>query len=339
MMWGKKQSTGNRKNVRRKPSKVKNVPKSSTKRATKRTTPSRRRKTGNEQSTGVITSIKNVLFSRLLKWTVTLAVLATALGFAGHASYILLNQPLENIRLHADLERVTPLEVEAVLSEYKQTGFLELPLNDIKNSLEALPWVDRAEVKRQWSNWLVVTLNEQVAVARWGKSGLLNSRGELIMRNAQARYLPPELPQLDGPEKSEWRVAQRYLELHTLLKQHGLYLTHLQQDARGAWQFTLSNGMQVELGKHSTDERLRRFANSVLPKMLNYERVAAVIDLRYGNGFSVKWRDQDVIPPQQLIDPELTTPESTTSTTTKQKMNLQTFSIMTQVDTQGRHYG
>ena len=50
---------------------------------------------------------------------------------------------------------------------------------------------------------------EQTAAARWGESGLLNTRGELFVR--AAAHVPAELPRLSGPEGTESQVAQRYM--------------------------------------------------------------------------------------------------------------------------------
>ena len=64
-----------------------------------------------------------------------------------------------------------------------------------------------------------VKIVEQVAAARWGDDGLLNTRGELFARDA--RHVPPELPRLSGPEGTEAEVAQRYLAMQGRLAEAG----------------------------------------------------------------------------------------------------------------------
>ena len=54
-------------------------------------------------------------------------------------------------------------------------------LDAIQRAVEALPWVDHARVQRHWPNGLHVQVSEQTAAARWGESGLLNTRGELFV--------------------------------------------------------------------------------------------------------------------------------------------------------------
>ena len=233
--------------------------------------------------------------SALVKGLFVAALSLSLLGSAGYVVFNALNKPVKSVTLKANLERVTALEIEAVMSGFKKVGFLELNLDDIQKELEDLSWVDRAEVQRLWPNRLMLTLQEQVAVARWNDQGLLNSRGELILQKSQLS-LPPELPNLIGPENSEWRVAQRYLELYNLVRNYGLFIKTLELDKRGSWQFTLSNEMKVKLGKHQTDKRLQRFVKEVLPKIqsqyfVNNLQSVKTFDMRYSNGFSVDWHD------------------------------------------------
>ena len=93
----------------------------------------------------------------------------------------------------------------------------------MRQSLEKIAWVDRAQVERSWPNGLRVFMTEQVAGARGVSTGLLNTRGELFLRDA--RYMPPELPQLDGPEGSEAEVARLYLDTYPRLLAVGMRLS------------------------------------------------------------------------------------------------------------------
>ena len=98
---------------------------------------------------------------------------------------------------------------------------------------------------------------EQIAAARWGERGLLNTRGELFV--SDARHIPPELAQLAGPPGKESTVAQRYLAAQGRLIEAGMRLTALRLDARGAWEFDLANGVTVRLGRRQVDERFETF--------------------------------------------------------------------------------
>src|SRR5690606_6661673 len=127
---------------------------------------------------------------------------------------LVVDRPVRKIEAVGHFQRVTPAQIEqavtAALAAHARTaGFLSIDLGAVRRRVETLDWVDSARVERRWPNALRVRVIEQTPAARWGESGLLNTRGELFLRNA--RHIPPELPQLAGPAGSEWRVAQLYL--------------------------------------------------------------------------------------------------------------------------------
>ena len=231
----------------------------------------------------------------LVKSASLVSIVLVSLISLGYVSYKALDKPLDKVELSARFERVSTLDIEKVLAKYKQSKFLSIDLISLQRELEHVAWVDVAEVRRQFPAKLIVTLTEHVAAARWGEAGLLNTRGELILK--ETRYLPPELPRLQGPEGSEWQVAQKYLELRKTVLGFGLNIEYLSMDARGAWHFNLSNGMQVKIGREATDQRFYRFEKRVLPLLFKLEQGIKSVDMRYSNGFAVKW--QTVIPTEE----------------------------------------
>jgi cell division protein FtsQ len=124
-----------------------------------------------------------------------LALLLALGAFAG--GYVLLDVPLRSIEMEAPFQRVTAMQIEAAMRGALTGGFLSVNLDQVQHALDALPWVDRARVRRIWPAGLHVTISEQVAAARWGESGLLNTRGELFVTDV--RQMPAELPVLAGP--------------------------------------------------------------------------------------------------------------------------------------------
>jgi len=200
----------------------------------------------------------------------------------------LLDRPVE-IEVRGGGQRVTELDVRAALAQFDGAGFIAVKLDAVRAAAEALPWVDRARVERAFPAQLRVTVTEQVAAARWGENGLLNTRGELFI--SDARFGLPELPGLSGPAGSEWRVAQRYLEVHRLITPLGFEVKSLRLSARGAWDFTLGGGLQIHLGRQETHQRLLRLARVVVPRIQDLQARVEYVDMRYSNGFAIGWRE------------------------------------------------
>ena len=108
---------------------------------------------------------------------------------------------------------------------------------------------------------------------------------------ANARRVPPELPQLIGPDGGESQVAQRYLAAQGRLIECGLRLAALRLDARGAWQLDLSNGISVRLRPPPGRRSLRSLHPAQPCRPLpGVRKTVAYVDMRYSNGFAVGWK-------------------------------------------------
>src|SRR5580704_3271341 len=200
-----------------------------------------------------------------------------------------LDRPVRVISMDGSFQRVSPGQIEKAVAPFAQAGFMSADLDGIQRAVESLPWVERARIQRRWPNSLHVTVIEQTAAARWGESGLLNTRGELFVRSAT--HVPAELPRLSGPEGTESQVAQRYLSVQGRMLEAGMRIAALRLDERGAWEMDLDSGVTVRLGRREVDERIDRFirtASQVISHRLNE---VTYVDMRYSNGFAIGWRN------------------------------------------------
>ena len=203
---------------------------------------------------------------------------------------IALDQPVERVAIEGRFQRVSPIDIEkAVRDVSRGQGLVAIDLSAVGDAVRRLPWVDTVSVRRSWPRGLSVFVVEQVPVARWGETGLLNTRGEVFVHDA--RHVPPELPELAGPPGTEQLVTERYLAVQGKLVEAGMRLTSARLDPRGAWEVRLDNGVTLRLGRRQVDERFARFMEAA--SRLVAVRAADIdyIDLRYTNGFAVGWRN------------------------------------------------
>ncbi len=217
------------------------------------------------------------------------AAVVAVLGIAGSLTLGALDQNIAQVNVSGRFQRVSPLEVEqAVKARVRDMGLVSVDLDAVRRAVEQLPWVDRATVERSWPRALEILVVEQVAAARWGANGLLNTRGELFI--SEARHISAELPRLSGPRGSESDVARRYLAAQGQLIEAGMRLTAVRLDARGAWEFDLDNGITVRLGRRQIDERFGRFVQAGVGQIAAHASDIQYIDMRYTNGFAIGWR-------------------------------------------------
>lgn len=218
------------------------------------------------------------------------ASVLAVLGLVGASVWGLgmaLDRPIAKVEVGGQFQRVALLQIEEVVAPFRGEGLLSVDLDALRNALQKIDWVDRVRVERKWPNAVSVRITEHVAAARWGEEGLMNTRGELFI--TQARYVPPELPQLIGPAGTESQVAQLYLRTYPRLLDVGMRLARVELDARGAWQLTLANDVIVRLGRQDLDGRLERFIRVASPLVATRGGEVRYVDLRYSNGFSVGW--------------------------------------------------
>jgi len=210
-----------------------------------------------------------------------------------------LDRPIRSIEINGPFQRVTALQIEEAISDELEDGFVSADLNAIRRRIVALPWIDEATVARRWPSRLRITVTEQVPAAIWGDSGLLNVRGELFVNSV--RHVPAELPRLSGPEGSSAEVARRYLEVRDRLIPVGLDLRRVHLDARGAWEMTLQNGVEIRLGRREIEARTELFLDIVADIITSRAADIQYVDMRYSNGFTIGWNNGSNTP---MTDPE-----------------------------------
>jgi cell division protein FtsQ len=212
------------------------------------------------------------------------------LVFAFAAALLVLRSPLfplREVQLRGELAHTTGAEVEQAVRGRIEGNFFAVDLAQPRAALEQLPWVRRVQVRRVWPDRLEVTLEEHVALARWGDTGLVNVQGERFAGKSDAA-----LPLLAGPTGSETEVARRFRRFAQLLAPLNAPLDALILSPRRAWQARLGGGLTIELGRDApndpVDGRLERFV-AVHPQTLaRMQRKHEYVDLRYPNGFALR---------------------------------------------------
>lgn len=192
--------------------------------------------------------------------------------------------PLRHVEVKGDLRHVTYQQVSYIVSSEFKGNFFTLDLVKVGNGFQKLPWVRNVSLRRQWPDTLEVNMEEHVALARWANGGLVNTRGELFQAATGA-----ELPVFTGPEGSEKEISERYAAFKQTLAPLKLQPVTLTLSDRRAWQMKLNNGLVVELGRDKVEARLAKFARVYGTTIARLPRQVAHVDLRYPNGFAVRF--------------------------------------------------
>lgn len=204
------------------------------------------------------------------------------------------DQPIARVSVQGDLHYVSREEVARQVAPFVQSSFFHVDLESMHGELERIPWIAEARVRRVWPDQVLIQLEEQLPVARWGDEALLNNQGVAFAPGKLAGY--EHLPRLWGPQRAQQQVMQQYQMLSQLLRPLDLTVASLELRERGSWFVTTGRGIELLLGRDHVVEKLRRFI-SVYDKTLKQdsENIARV-DLRYPNGMAVAWRQPPAAP-------------------------------------------
>lgn len=232
---------------------------------------------------GALTRIKQLV------WPLLLVALGVGLYELGSRILPLADQPIELISVQGELQYIDPVAVQAVIQPYLNESFLGIDLNAMRTDLAQMPWVASAAVTRVWPSQLIVHLDEQLPVARWGDEALLNNAGKAFKPEDISRFA--DLPQLDGPQRAKQRVMQYYQQFNRLLRPYGQGVAKLELRERGSWFLTTQDGIEVLLGRDELVDKMQRFLTIDQHMLAAYRQQIARVDLRYNNAMAVAWRE------------------------------------------------
>jgi cell division protein FtsQ len=194
--------------------------------------------------------------------------------------------PIKEVRVLGELQHVTREQVEATVRKQLAGNFFTVDIAGARKAFERLPWVRRVEVRRVWPDGLHVVLDEHVAIARWGDSGLVNSHGEVFSAASDAR-----LPVFNGPPGSAAEMARRYAWFREELARVRQAPAELTLSQRRAWELRLTSGLLLKLGRDRVDERITTFLSVYEGTVAPVSTRLDYVDLRYPNGFAVRISD------------------------------------------------
>lgn len=194
--------------------------------------------------------------------------------------------PIKVVRIDGSLKYLQIGNLESAVASVVSGGFFNIDLERIRAAAEKLAWVESASVKRIWPDTVVMTVQEKQALARWGKRALVTAAGDVFIPPAG---FPENLPGLSGPDSRAAEVIERFAIETQRFNKHGLKVSGLDLNSRGAWSISFGNGLKVAVGRTSINTRLRRL-DKYLSTLKQAKGMPVNIDLRYRYGMAVTWK-------------------------------------------------
>ena len=150
--------------------------------------------------------------------------------------------------------------------------------------------MQKVNVNKKWPNTLQVKLIEQKAVAIWNQNKLLNEDGNIFSVTSTDDL--NSLPEIYGSDSQAKEILVKFTRFQELLTTTGFDIKAANISPRGAWIIDLSNEIRLNIGTQNQDSRLIRLVETWIKLLKTNSNMPEYIDLRYTNGYAVKWKKE-----------------------------------------------
>lgn len=194
---------------------------------------------------------------------------------------------IDNIELDAEFKRVNSEQIRVAVASYPERSFFKVKVDDIRENLMQIPWVQQVTIKKKWPNSIIIKVIEHKAVAVWNDNKLLNEKGEVFKVDSIDDLTA--LPSISGNDGNSQQIWDKYIRFNDIVKSTGFDIDTTKVSNRGGWSLYLSNGININLGSQKMDAKLVRLTDTWTKLLNKNKQLPHYIDLRYTNGYVVKW--------------------------------------------------
>jgi len=257
----------------------------------------------NKQDKSEITAGK--ILSRVFLFLI-LAGLIAATWFFMNWLYQPGNFPFNKVELTKQLENQQSSELQKAVAETINGGFFSLNVDAFRADLLAsLPWIKAVAVRKVWPDKLLLSISEHKPVMRWSSvnNDFYKARGNELLSNEGIIFYPhltdwqqekfKKMALLSGPESNAVNVLTTCHQINEGLKKLDVAIKQCGMNERRTWMVKLSNDMDIKLGKENMMQKLKRFVRVFSGQLKPYLDSVNYADLRYSNGFSIKWNTEN----------------------------------------------
>lgn len=225
---------------------------------------------------------------RLFGWLLALGLLALPVVGVLEGWFAAKQWPVRHLKVQADMRHIDPNQLRAAVTPLLNQGFFALDLHQIQHAVAALPWVESVEVSKHWPDTVSIQIETQQPFARWNQHQLISQQGTIF--DAGQVPIPGNLPMLSGPDDQLSAVMDFYVQLQKAFNAPELKVVGLSLSERGSWSMRLASGAEIMIGdSDQAGARLRRFLDVYPQLRAQRGQGFAYVDLRYTNGFAVRW--------------------------------------------------
>ena len=232
---------------------------------------------------------------RLVAWCLAIALVVLPIVGVLSGWFAVDRWPVTQLTVQAEFKHVSVDQIRAAVLPRLGKGFFALNLDAVQKAVSALPWVESVEASKRWPDTLLLRVYERQPFARWNANQLISREGKVFAVPDAADY--NLLPDLHGPDDHLAEVVSFFADVQKAFIGTHLKITGVTLTERGSWSVTTDSGAQIVVGdRNQAGRRLRRFLDVYPQVAANHAQGFEYADLRYTNGFAVKWPQATAAP-------------------------------------------
>ncbi len=251
-------------------------------------------------------------FKALLLSAATLMTFATVTLLIADKLYRPDAFTINQLKIKGQFQFLAPEEIQQQVFAENIGNFFSIELDQIKQRVEAIPWVKHADVRREWPHTLSVHVREHQPAVRWQTLGDISNKaadannktadaktveqwvsvsGEIISLSEPLKRHSTML--LSGTEHDSRELLSRAIRWQKQLAPSGLRVLHVSLSASQAWHLSLSyiepgNKFELLLGRENSNQRLTRFQRLFDSQFKHAQQRLLRVDARYPDGVAVR---------------------------------------------------
>jgi cell division protein FtsQ len=232
---------------------------------------------------------------RLVAWCLAIALVVLPIVGVLCGWFAADRWPVTQLTVQAEFKHVSAEQIRAAVRPRLGKGFFALNLDAVQSAVAALPWVESVEASKRWPDTLLLRVYERQPFARWNSNQLISGEGKVFTVPDAADY--NQLPDLRGPDDHLAEVISFFADVQKAFTGTHLKITGVTLTDRGSWSVSTDTGAQIVIGdRNQAGHRLHRFLDVYAQVMAGHDQGFEYADLRYTNGFAVKWPQAPAAP-------------------------------------------
>ena len=201
--------------------------------------------------------------------------------------------PIRYVQVEGAFQYIDKEDIKNKIAPLVQLSYFSVDLQMIQHTVMSLPWAEKVQVQRIWPDRLKLRIYEQKPVVRWQSESLLNVKGDIFKPMNLDEF--QSLPVLYAPVEQRQQMLQVMDGLMLSLMDQGLHLTEFRVSERQSWLLAMEGGMIIQLGRFQPLQKFTLLMHALMVIGSELVEKIAYIDMRYPNGYAVRWRENEQV--------------------------------------------